>query len=291
MKKIYKSIVAFAALAAISQALLGAGKTEPADYGSLAQRFHEEGGVNGGGRDWLAENWMVREDAYSAFNEYFGAWIAENSKYVDSFVSDDWAEFSKVPDREAFLKAMYFLGDFRNMDIDRFDALVASGDITLNARIVLAATGMPVVVKYYAGSDEKGFFAKIVADGFKLEGVKLRPEWQMEALARSADYVRIRELPLDWYNLDEYKIKNMDGDASPANWCVETSYANAMCDIWDAMLNESPDNIGTVCTQIAQLRRALSKKGVSKDSQGYMRINDVYTSALQELRDRKLLSE
>lgn len=287
MEKYLKLIMAAIALAVLPVAA-GAEeeteKTEPVDYATLAQRFAEEGGVHGGGRDWMFANWLsARSDRYATFGDWLSAWLEQNQKYLDSFISDDWTEYNKLEGeaKDKFLREMYFIGDFRNLDGEKFDALVKEGKMPANARCFLASLGVDVMLPLFAGTDAKGFCAAVVQDGFKLDGVKLRPESQVEFMARSGDLARIRDLPLDWFNLEDYRIK---GGELPANWAVDNYYLNAMCDIWGAMLSENLENAPEVCRQIFAVRAAMLIKGVSDEGAAYRRMNKTYILAQQILK-------
>ena len=279
MKKILITISTIIALcaSAIAQEIE---KTEPVDFATLAERFHQEGGVHNGGRDWLEANFFkARSSAYDTFNEWLTAWLEDNQKYIDSFVSNDWTLYNTLSDeaKDKFLREMYFIGDFRNMDWPKFDELVKAGSVVMNPRIALTLGGGSQLEMYYAGSDAKGYFASIVNNNFELDGVVVRPEWQIEFIARSEDYARIKELPLNWFSLDQYKII---GGNAPALWSVDCYYLEAMCKIWGEMLTENPsENAIEVERQINNFKLAAVMADIPDGAIAFTKMNRLYILA------------
>ena len=246
------------------------------DFASMAERFHQEGGVHNGGRDWLEANFLkARSSAYDTFNEWLTAWLEDNQKYIDSFVSNDWTLYNTLSDeaKDKFLREMYFIGDFRNMDWPKFDELVKAGSVVMNPRIALTLGGGSQLKMYYAGSDAKGYFASIVNNNFELDGVVVRPEWQVELMSRAGDLARIKELPLDWFNSETYRIKGGD---LPATWAVDNYYLEGMCQIWTEMLNESTENALEVERQINNIKLNMISRGVPDVSAAYQKMNRIY---------------
>lgn len=273
IQKIMAGLIATAALM-LSASAQEAEKTEVTDFASMAKRFHEEGGVHNGGRDWLATLMASRSDIYETYNEWYKEWYEANGKYLDSFVSDDWTEYNKLTDeqKDVFLREMYFIGDFRNMDWPKFDKLVNSGELDMNNRVALTIGGGEAVERYI-GSDAKGYFASVIANGFKIDGVKIRPEWQVEFMSRAGDLARIKELPLDWFNSETYRIKGGD---LPATWAVDNYYLEGMCQIWTEMLNESTENALEVERQINNIKLNMISRGVPDVSAAYHKMNRIY---------------
>lgn len=275
IQKIMAGLIATAALM-LSARAQEAEKTEVTDFASMAERFHQEGGVHNGGRDWLEANFFkARSSAYDTFNEWLTAWLEDNQKYIDSFVSNDWTLYNTLSDeaKDKFLREMYFIGDFRNMDWTKFDELVKAGSVVMNPRIALTLDGGPQLKMYYAGSDAKGYFASIVNNNFELDGVVVRPEWQIEFMSRAGDLARIKELPLDWFNSETYRIKGGD---LPATWAVDNCYLEGMCQIWIEMLNESTENALEVERQINNVKLNMISRGVPDVSAAYQKMNRIY---------------
>ena len=275
IQKIMAGLIATAALM-LSARAQEAEKTEVTDFASMAERFHQEGGVHNGGRDWLEANFLkARSSAYDTFNEWLTAWLEDNQKYIDSFVSNDWTLYNTLSDeaKDKFLREMYFIGDFRNMDWPKFDELVKAGSVVMNPRIALTLDGGSQLKMYYAGSDAKGYFASIVNNNFELDGVVVRPEWQVEFMSRAGDLARIKELPLDWFNSETYRIKGGD---LPATWAVDNYYLEGMCQIWTEMLNESTENALEVERQINNIKLNMISRGVPDVSAAYHKMNRIY---------------